>query len=193
MKIVFATNNKHKLQEVSKLISAKFKVLSLKDIGFSGDIPETGDTLEYNATEKARFIFDRYKLNCFADDTGLEIDTLDGDPGVFSARYAGPGHDFQKNMDKVLSELADASDRSAQFRTVICCIIDGKEFLFEGIIRGDILTEKKGEEGFGYDPIFKPHGYKLTFAEMSLAEKNLISHRALASEKLVEFLDGMVE
>lgn len=191
MQVVFATNNKHKLKEVGSLLSSKFQLMSLREIGFEGDIPETGNTLEHNAREKAWHIFNRFQVNCFADDTGLEIESLQGKPGVYSARYAGPEHNFQKNMDKVLLEMKNESNRKAQFRTVICCIINGIEHIFEGIIRGIIIDEKRGFEGFGYDPIFVPDGYQATFAEMPLKEKNLISHRALATKKLVGFLETL--
>jgi XTP/dITP diphosphohydrolase len=189
--LVFATNNKHKLEEIKAAVGTQFKILSLREIGCDDDIAETADTLEGNATIKSRYIFEKYGKNCFADDTGLEIDALDGKPGVYSARYAGPGHDHQKNMDRVLSELKNTDQRKAQFRTVISLIIDGKETLFEGIVKGNILTEKHGEKGFGYDPIFQPAGYDVSFAEMDLAQKNKISHRGKAVQKLISYLNTL--
>jgi len=186
--LVFATNNKHKLQEIRAAVGDQFQILSLKDIDCNEDIAETADTLEGNASIKSRYIFEKYGKNCFADDTGLEIDALNGEPGVYSARYSGPGHDHQKNMDKALRKLKDETNRKAQFRTVISLIIDGKETFFEGIVKGNILTEKHGEKGFGYDPIFKPEGYDISFAEMDLDEKNKISHRGKAVQKLISYL-----
>ena len=191
MKIVFATNNKHKLEEIRKAIGNKHEIVSLDEIGFNEEIPETHDTLEGNASEKAFHIYNKYKINCFADDTGLEIDALNGDPGVFSARYAGKNPSFEDNMNKVLKELEGKTNRSAQFRTVISLIIDGKEKQFEGICKGQIMTEKYGEDGFGYDPIFMPNGYQETFAELSLKTKNEISHRGIATQKLIEFLNHL--
>ncbi|MCD4746433.1 MAG: non-canonical purine NTP diphosphatase [Bacteroidales bacterium] len=188
IKLVFATNNKHKLDEIKNLIGNDFKILSLKEINCLEDIPETKNTLEGNASLKAFYIYNKYKINCFADDTGLEIDALNGRPGVYSARYAGDEHDFEKNMNKVLKELQGITNRKARFRTVVSLIINGKETLFEGIVNGNMLYEKKGEKGFGYDPIFQPKGYKRSFAEMSLDEKNKISHRGKAIRKLVEYL-----
>lgn len=188
IKLVFATNNKHKLDEIKNLIGNDFKILSLKEINCLEDIPETKNTLEGNASLKAFYIYNKYKINCFADDTGLEIDALNGRPGVYSARYAGDEHDFEKNMNKVLKELQGITNRKARFRTVVSLIINGKETLFEGIVNGNMLYEKKGEKGFGYDPIFQPKGYKRSFAEMSLNEKNKISHRGKAIRKLVEYL-----
>jgi len=161
---------------------------SLQQIGCTDDIPETAPTLEGNALLKAQYVFNRYGKNCFADDTGLEIEALDGRPGVLSARYATDGHDFEANIDKVLEELSAVANRNARFRTVIALILDGSVHYFEGIVNGKIITERKGIKGFGYDPVFLPDGYNLTFAEMPLAEKNKISHRALAVGKLVDFL-----
>jgi XTP/dITP diphosphohydrolase len=186
--LIFATNNQHKLTEVQSLIGDRFKLMSLKDIGCNEDIPETAPTLEGNALLKARFIFSTFSKNCFADDTGLEIEALDGRPGVFSARYATDGHDFEANIDKVLAELSGIRNRNARFRTVIALILDGSVHYFEGIVNGKIITERKGAEGFGYDPVFIPDGYQDTFAEMPLSEKNKISHRARAVGKLVDFL-----
>ena len=191
MELVFATNNKHKLEEISHILDEHYKIVSLKEIGCNEDIAETAETLEGNALLKARYIHSRYGRDCFADDTGLEIDALDGKPGVFSARYAGPGHDHQKNMDKVLFEMAGQANRKAQFRTVIALILEGQEYLFEGIVKGEILTERHGDKGFGYDPIFKPDGFDLSFAEMDLDDKNEISHRGRATRKLAEFLNQL--
>lgn len=186
--LVFATNNKHKLEEISSLTGRGFQIESLAEIGCYEDIPETEPTLEGNALIKARYVHSKYGMDCFADDTGLEIESLHGRPGVFSARYGGKAHDFEANMDKVLLELKGISNRKAQFRTVIALIIKGEEFLFEGIVKGEILTERHGSEGFGYDPIFRPEDSTRTFAEMPLEEKNKMSHRAWAVSKLAEFL-----
>jgi len=188
MKLIFATNNLHKLGEVQNLLGSKIKLSSLKDIGFIGEIPEDYETLKENALQKARYIYDRYKINCFADDTGLEIDGLNGAPGVYSARYAGPNCSFDDNIDKVLKELKDTKNRKARFRTVIALILDGKEYFFEGRVEGEILKERQGLEGFGYDPDFKPKGSGKSFAEMEKKKKNKISHRGLATQKLIEFL-----
>jgi len=189
MKIVFATNNLHKLEEIKKAIGNKHEIVSLKEIGFNEEIPETHNTLEGNASEKAFHIYNRYKLNCFADDTGLEIDTLNGEPGVYSARYAGENPSFDDNMNKVLDKMEGETNRTAKFRTVISLIIDGKETQFEGTCPGTIMTERYGKDGFGYDPIFMPNGYQETFAEMDLDLKNKISHRGLATKKLIDFLN----
>lgn len=190
-KFVFATNNSHKLEEVTAILGEKVELLSMKDIKCDTDIPETADTLEGNALLKARYIFDNYHLDCFADDTGLEVEALNGAPGVYSARYAGgEGHDAQANMLKLLHELEGKKNRKAQFRTAISLILDGKEYLFEGVIKGEIIKEKRGDSGFGYDPIFKPEGYDRTFAELGNDIKNQISHRALAVQKLCEFLQS---
>jgi XTP/dITP diphosphohydrolase len=186
--LVFATNNIHKLTEVRVAAGNKNKILSLSEIGCLENIPETADTLEGNASQKSWYIFNKYHIDCFADDTGLEIDALDGKPGVYSARYAGNGHDHDKNIDKVLLELKNETHRKARFRTVISLIINGTETLFEGIVEGTILSQRKGSKGFGYDPIFVPNGFDKTFAEMELDEKNKISHRGLAVKKLTEFL-----
>lgn len=188
MKLIFATNNKHKLEEISKALNNKFDLLSLSDIGFKEEIPETHETLEENSREKAEYIFNRFKTNVFADDTGLEIEALNGEPGVYSARYAGEHCSFTDNMDKVLEKLGNNTNRNAKFRTVITLILDNKEYQFEGIVEGEITKTKHGIEGFGYDPIFRPIGYKETFAEMSMELKNKISHRGLAVKKLIEFL-----
>lgn len=187
--IVFATNNAHKLEEVTPLLAKKYAVLSLSDIKCTEDIPETADTLEGNALLKAQYIFKRYGKNCFSDDTGLEVEALDNAPGVYSARYAGKEKSAEANMNKLLSELKGKENRKAQFRTAVALILDGKEYLFEGIVKGKIIDNKRGEEGFGYDPIFIPEGYTQTFAELPLSEKNKISHRARAVEKLILFLE----
>ena len=190
-KFVFATNNAHKLEEVTAILGDKIELLSMKDIHCSADIPETADTLEGNALLKARYIFENYHLDCFADDTGLEVKALNGAPGVYSARYAGgEGHDAQANMLKLLHELDGKENRKAQFRTAISLILDGKEYLFEGVIKGEIIKEKRGDSGFGYDPVFMPEGYDRTFAELGNDIKNQISHRALAVQKLCEFLQS---
>lgn len=194
-KIVFATNNQHKLDEIRSILGADFEVVSLKDIGCHTDIPETANTLEGNALQKAEYICQHFDIDCFADDTGLEVEALNGAPGVFSARYAGgEGHDSEANMNKLLRELAQNNNRRAQFRTVIALIRKDhatdqwKTNLFEGIVKGTITTEKSGSEGFGYDPIFQPDGYDKTFAELGIDIKNKISHRARAVGKLAKFL-----
>lgn len=191
-KVVFATNNKNKLAEIREMLAGSgIEVLSLADIGCHADIPETSSTIEGNAIQKAQYVFDNYHISCLADDTGLEVTALGGAPGVYSARYAGgEGHDSEANMAKLLSELNGKSDRSAQFRTAIALILegDGEPKLFEGIVKGEIITEKRGGEGFGYDPIFRPDGYDKTFAELGHEIKNKISHRARAVMKLVEYL-----
>lgn len=186
--LVFATNNKHKLDEVRKITQGLVDILSLSEIDCHDDIAETADTLEGNALLKARYIKDNFGYDCFADDTGLEVEALDKAPGVYSARYAGPGHDAQANMKKLLSEMQGKENRKACFRTAIALILDGKEYLFDGVINGQIITEKKGSAGFGYDPVFMPDGYTETFAELGDDIKNGISHRALAVTKLVSFL-----
>ena len=186
--LVFATNNAHKLSEVQHLLGDRFRLLSLKDIHFEDEIPEDYDTLEQNALQKARYIFDKSHLNCFADDTGLEVDALNGRPGVFSARYAGEGKNPKDNIKKLFQELNGVKNRKARFRTVVALIIDNQEYLFEGIVNGQIIESERGVDGFGYDPVFLPDGYSLTFAEMMLDQKNLISHRARAVGKLIEFL-----
>ena len=188
-KLVFATNNAHKLEEIRAILGDKVEILSLNDINCHADIPETADTLQGNAALKAQYIFENYGLDCFADDTGLEVEALNGAPGIYSARYAdGEGHDSEANMKKLLSEMQDKENRKARFRTVICLIEDGKEHFFEGIVNGSIIRERKGGAGFGYDPIFMPDGYSETFAEMGNDEKNKISHRARAVQKLCEYL-----
>lgn len=190
-RLVFATNNAHKLEEIRAILGNSIEILSLADIHCHADIPETADTLEGNARQKSRYVYEHYGLDCFADDTGLEVEALDGAPGVYSARYAGgEGHDAQANMLKLLHELEGKENRKAQFRTAISLILDGKEYLFEGVIKGEIIREKRGDSGFGYDPVFKPEGYERTFAELGNDIKNKISHRALAVQKLCEFLQS---
>ena len=187
--LVFATNNAHKLSEIRDILGDTIEVKSLEDIGCHDDIPETGDTLEANALEKAHYIHDRYHCDVFADDTGLEVTALDGQPGVHTARYAYPDrHDPEANTEKLLRVLADKDDRTACFRTAIALILDGKEYLFEGRVDGVITKEKCGTQGFGYDPVFAPEGHEETFAELGVDVKNTISHRARAVAKLVEFL-----
>ncbi|CAM1348639.1 dITP/XTP pyrophosphatase [Tenacibaculum halocynthiae] len=188
MKLVFATHNLNKLAEVQKMLPNSIELLSLKDINCFEDIEETATTLEGNAKIKANYITEKFGYNCFADDTGLEVKTLNGAPGVYSARYAGEPSNSENNMLKLLSELNKKTDREAQFRTSICLNLNGKQFLFDGICTGEILTIKQGEKGFGYDPIFQPKGYNNSFAEMSSEEKNKISHRGLAIQKLIDFL-----
>ena len=200
MKIVFATNNEHKLSEIRSILGDSIEVLSLKDIGCDADIPETGKTLEENALQKAQFIYDHYHMDVFADDTGLEVEALNGAPGVYSARYAGgEGHDSEANMTKLLNELGENNNRRARFRTVIALILKKnvcpcgctsiKEIhQFDGIVEGEIIRERRGGEGFGYDPIFQPEGYDKTFAELGMDIKNTISHRARATQKLAEYL-----
>lgn len=189
--IVFATNNKHKLEEIRNILDNALNILSLDDINCHEDIPETGSTIEENALIKARYIKEKYDYDCFADDTGLEIKSLNNEPGVYSARYAGNDHNSEKNMQKVLENLKGKNDRSACFRTCIALITGNNEYLFEGKIEGEIITEKKGESGFGYDPIFVPDGYTQTFAELGNDIKNKISHRALAVKKLINFLQSI--
>lgn len=187
-KFVFATNNAHKLQEVTAILGERVELLSMKDINCQTDIPETADTLEGNALLKARFIFENYQMDCFADDTGLEVEALNGAPGVYSARYAGDAHNSEANMKKLLRDMEGVENREARFRTVFALIVDGKEHLFEGIVKGEIIKTRRGTSGFGYDPIFIPEGYTQTFAEMGNDLKNKISHRALATNKLCRFL-----
>lgn len=189
MKLVFATNNKHKLDEVRKITSRHpVEIVSLAEINCFDDIPETADTLEGNALQKAHYIQEKFGLNCFADDTGLEVEALNNAPGVYSARYAGPGHDSEANMKKLLHEMEGKENRKARFRTVIALVWNRKTYTFDGIVNGTITTTKRGENGFGYDPIFIPEGYEQTFAELGNDIKNQISHRAKAVEKLDEFL-----
>lgn len=191
MKIVFATNNKHKLEEIKDILGKDFEIVSLAEIGCHEDIPETGLTLEENAHQKSTYIVEHYNHDCFADDTGLEVDALNGEPGVHSARYAeGTDHDSEANMRKLLSKMSNVKDRTARFRTVISLIINGVEHQFEGRVEGRIATEKHGTEGFGYDPIFIPEGYDKSFAELGEEVKNQISHRARAVKKLAEYLSS---
>jgi len=189
MKLVFATQNENKAQEIQSLLPEYFKIITLKDIRCFDEIPETAETLEGNSLLKASFISETYNLNCFADDTGLEIEALDNLPGVYSARYAGPEKSAAANINKVLLELEGKTARNAQFRTLITLILNKSTFSFEGIVRGEIISEKRGENGFGYDPIFVPEGEVRTFAEMSLEEKNKHSHRARAFQKMIDFLN----
>lgn len=188
MKIVFATNNAHKLSEVKAVLGDGFELVTLREVGITEDIPETGATLEENASQKAHYVYDRTGLDCFADDTGLEVEALDGRPGVRSARYAGEGHDFKANNRKLIAELEGKENRRARFRTVISLIRGGVEQQVEGIVRGVIATEESGTEGFGYDPLFIPEGSNVTFAEMSTEAKNAISHRGRAVAALVKIL-----
>ncbi len=186
--IIFVSNNEHKIKEVREKIGSDISIASLSDIGFSGDIPETASSLEGNAEQKADYIYQRYHCDCFADDTGLEIDALDGKPGVYSARYAGDDANSMRNIQKVLNELQGEKNRKARFRTVICLIQKGEKYFFEGIAEGEIINELKGNKGFGYDPVFVPNAYEKTFAELSSETKNAISHRGKAVKKLVDFL-----
>lgn len=190
-KLVFATNNIHKLEEVREILDGKMEVLSLADIGCHADIPETADTLDGNAALKARYVYEHFGLDCFADDTGLEVEALGGAPGVHTARYAGAGHDSEANIRKIMSVLEGVTNRKAQFRTSICLIEGGKETFFNGAVKGEILPEKRGETGFGYDPVFAPEGYGgKSFAELGVDVKNRISHRARAVLALTEYLDA---
>ena len=188
MKIVFATNNAHKLREVQQTVGDKFEIVSLRECGVVEDIPENEPTLEGNALAKARYIYSRTGLSCFADDTGLEVDALGGEPGVRSARYATDGHDDEANKRLLLERMEGKENRGAQFRTAMALILDGEEYLFEGVVRGEILTQECGNGGFGYDPLFAPEGRSESFAEMSAEEKNAISHRGRAVRKLAEYL-----
>ena len=190
-KLVFATNNTHKLEEVREVVKDKFEILSLKDIGCDEDIAEPGETLEENALIKARYVKEKYGYDSFGDDTGLEVEALNGAPGVYSARYAGDGHDAKANMRKLLAPLDEDTNRKSRFRSVIALILDGKEYLFDGKINEKIISEEKGTAGFGYDPVFMPDGYTATFAELGSDVKNNISHRALAVKALCSFLEGI--
>jgi XTP/dITP diphosphohydrolase len=185
--IVFATNNSHKLEEVCKILSGKMHLVSLKDINCFDDIPETSETLEGNALQKACYIKENYGYDCFSDDTGLEVEALNNEPGVRSARYAGDAHDSNANVEKLLRVLGDAENRKARFKTVIALIYEGREYFFEGKVEGRIIGERRGNTGFGYDPVFVPEGYDKTFAELDIDEKNKISHRAIAIKKLSEW------
>jgi XTP/dITP diphosphohydrolase len=186
--LVFATNNRHKLEEVEAKLQGKIKLLTLNDIGCYDDIEEIGTTFKVNASIKSQYIYNKYKLNCFGDDSGLEIDALNGEPGVYSARYAGEHGNHAANIKQVLDKLKDETNRKARFRTVISLMWAGEEYFFEGAVEGTIRTAPSGTDGFGYDPIFEPDGYAITFAEMTMDEKNQISHRAKAMEKLIGFL-----
>lgn len=189
--IVFATNNQHKLSELRRIVGERFHILSLSDIGCHDDIPETADTLAGNALQKARYVKEHYGYDCFADDTGLMVDALNGAPGVYSARYAGPGHDSVANMRLLLDNMKGVTERSARFVTVIALILNGRELTFEGRVEGEILTAPQGEGGFGYDPVFRPKGGELSFAMMSADAKNAISHRGRATAALMEYLDSI--
>lgn len=191
MKLIFATNNQHKLNEVAAIIGNKFELLSLRNIKCYEEIPETKDTIEENAFEKASYIYNKYLINCFADDTGLEIEALNGEPGVYSARYAGEACNFDDNIEKVLTKMKGITNRKASFKTVISLIIDGKDYQFKGIVNGVILSERKGSSGFGYDPIFLPDGFSETYAEMNAEKKNEISHRGIATRLLCAFLKNL--
>lgn len=188
MKLVFATNNRHKLEEITRMLEGKYEIISLEEIGCREEIPEDYETLQENALEKARYVKEHYGYDCFADDTGLEIEALGNRPGVYSARYAGPAKNSEDNMHKVLGEMKGEENRKARFRTVIALLLDGEEHFFEGIVKGKILEGQQGEIGFGYDPIFCPEGYQQSFAEMPMDQKNQISHRGQAVRKLAEFL-----
>ncbi|MHB1178216.1 MAG: RdgB/HAM1 family non-canonical purine NTP pyrophosphatase [Daejeonella sp.] len=189
MELIFASNNRHKVDEIQAIAGNKFLLKSLDDVGCFDEIPETGNTFAENAGQKSRYVFERYGANCFADDSGLEVDALDGEPGVDSAHYSG-SRNFDQNLQLVLNNLSGKPDRTARFKTVISLIFQGKEYLFEGSVEGSITWEKTGAKGFGYDPIFKPGGYDITFAEMDPDEKNRISHRARAVQKMIDFLEN---
>lgn len=193
MKLIFATGNQHKLMEVKKMMPSHIELLSLKDINFNEDIEETGKTLEENALLKAKTIFLKTGISCIADDSGLLVDALNGEPGVYSARYAGPEKNDENNTQKLLKELHASNNRSAHFKTVISLVTPNKEVLFDGIIEGQIISEKRGTNGFGYDPVFVPNGYQKTFAELSLDEKSKISHRAKAMQKLLSYLSESIK
>jgi XTP/dITP diphosphohydrolase len=187
-KLVFATRNNFKIEEIAKAIGPGFNIISMAEVGCTDDLPETSFTTAGNCMQKAQYFFDRFQMDCFAEDTSLEIEALDGQPGIYSARYAGPAKSFDDNVNKVLEEMKGKTNRKALFRTVIGLIIGGKHHIFEGIVEGTILSEKCGTNGFGYDPIFLPNGHKKTYAEMEMEEKNSMSHRAIAVKKLVDFL-----
>ena len=191
MKIVFATNNPNKIFEIQSMMPENISIISLDEIGCTEEVPETENTIEKNAIQKANYISEKYNCNCFADDTGLEVKILNNEPGVYSARYAGNQRNADDNMDKLLSNLKNETDRKAQFKTVICLNLDGKQYLFTGIAKGEITLSKSGNLGFGYDPIFRPDGFQETFAEISLVLKNKISHRGKATQQLIEFLQGI--
>jgi len=188
MKICFATNNHKKIEEVKAALGDQIEIVSLEAIGCLEELPETGDTLEHNAFQKARYVKEHYGVDCFADDTGLEVNSLNGEPGVYSGRYAGEPRSDERNMDKLLKTLNHQDDRSARFRTVIALILDGNEYQFEGVATGEILTQRTGDGGFGYDPIFRPDGFTRSFAQLTMLEKNQISHRGKAVQSLIDFL-----
>lgn len=188
-KIVFATHNRHKLEEIQEIVKGRYELIGLDDVGITEEIPETADTLEGNALMKAEYVFQKLGLDCFADDTGLEVEALNGAPGVYSARYAGEHCSFADNVRKILKELEGVENRKARFRTVICLILDGQHYFFEGIVDGQLIECPQGDKGFGYDPIFLPDGFTDTFADMSLALKNTISHRGRATQELIGFLN----
>ncbi len=190
MELIFATHNLHKTEEAQAILGNRFIVKNLKDLGFLDDIPETADTLEGNALLKAHYIFDKFHCDCFADDTGLEVEALENRPGVYSARYAGENSTYQDNVRKILDEMKGISNRKASFRTVIALILNGKEYLFEGRVDGYIITESRGNSGFGYDPVFRPENSDLTFAELGANIKNQISHRGIVMRKLMDFLSN---
>lgn len=191
MKICFATNNKNKVKEISAALGGRFEILTLSEIGCDQELPENQKTIEGNSLEKTQFVWSNYGIPCFGDDTGLEVEALNGEPGVYSARYAGPACNAEDNMDLLLSNLKGESNRAARFKTVITLFTKDEPLQFEGIAEGSIRTERSGAEGFGYDPIFEPRGYDITFAEMSTGEKNEISHRGLAVKKLIAFLEQL--
>jgi len=191
MKLVFASNNKNKIAEIQQQVGSRFEIVSLEDIGCLVDIPETAETIEGNAILKANYVTENFGLPCFADDTGLEIEALNNEPGVYSARYAGEQKNPEDNMSLVLQKLAAQANRKAQFKTIITLNINGEQHLFEGIVKGEITTEKSGNQGFGYDPIFQPEGFSTTFAEMTMAQKSVISHRGIAVQKLINFLTNL--
>ena len=192
MKIVFASNNPNKMKEIQSMLPCDIEILSLESIGCFEEIPETSTTIEGNAIQKANYVTEKYGYNCFADDTGLEVNTLNNEPGVFSARYAGLQRNPEDNMDKLLSNLLNNPNRKAQFKTIICLNVNNEQYLFEGIVKGQITTKKIGIGGFGYDPIFQPNGYDETFAELSLETKNIISHRGIATKKLLDFIKSKI-
>lgn len=191
MKLVFASNNKNKIAEIQQQVGSQFQIVSLEDIGCFVDIPETAETIEGNAILKANYVTENYGLPCFADDTGLEIEALNNEPGVYSARYAGEQKNADDNMNLVLQKLSNQTNRKAQFKTIIALNINNQQYLFEGIVKGEMTTEKSGSQGFGYDPIFKPEGFSTTFAEMTMEEKSVISHRGIAVQKLINFLSDL--
>lgn len=193
MKLVIATQNKHKIEEIKPGLNPEIELIGLSDLHFQGEVPENSDTLEGNALEKVRFIYNKYHFNTMSDDTGLEVESLKGEPGIYSARYAGESKNSGNNIEKLLNTLKGESNRNARFRTVIALIINNKEYLFEGIVEGIIIENRKGNMGFGYDPVFQPEGYNKSFAEMTLEEKNEISHRARALKKLTVFLNELVK